>query len=365
VRTPSTGDRLARRIPVLCLVIALEFGLAGCDRAGVARQASPLAPGGPAVPEPSPGPVVRVSSSDELRAAIGALASGATIELAAGDYPVLGDAFTLPQHISDASLVGATGRPEDVIVRGGRFGFWADNVTGLAIRHLTLVGMSEHGLILNCGVDRPTIRNVRFVDIGDQFIKANPGPGGCGVDEGVVEGSLFDYSTVAPDGYTNAIDVHFGTGWQVRGNTFRNFRHPGDLAGPAILFWNGSAETVVEQNHFENNARDIALGFDPGKTGAPPVNAPSVPDHRGGRVAGNTVTRTAGVAGRLDVAISVADSPDTRIDGNTVTMAGTYHNAIEYRFSRTTGVVIVGNTVDAAIAGRDGATATVTGNSPP
>ena len=216
-------------------------------------------------------------------------------------------------------------------------------------------------MILGCGVKSPVFTNLAIRDIGDQFIKVNPGSGGCGTSAGVLEDSLLEYSTLAPDTYTNGLDVHFGAGWIVRRNTFRNFRTASGLAGPALLMWNGSKDTLVEGNTFTDNARDISLGLDPTKTAQAPVSNGARTDHAGGIVKGNTVTRRAGLNGVLDVGILLADSPNTRVEGNTVTMAGTYPNAIEYRFPRTTGVVIAGNVVDAAIVARDGATGTVTG----
>ena len=44
------------------------------------------------------------------------------------------------------------------------------------------------------------MRNVVLRNIGDQFIKVNPGPGGCGVDDGLVEDSLFEYTNGTPYG---------------------------------------------------------------------------------------------------------------------------------------------------------------------
>lgn len=297
-----------------------------------------------------------------MQAALAGLRSNQTVELAAGTYVVPGDAFFLPAPLENVAIVGATGNRSDVVVRGGRFGFWANDVRGLQLRDLTIEAVSEHALILNCQAHAPVVRNVVMRDIGDQFLKANPGPGGCGVDDGIVEDSVFEYTQAAPDTYTNGVDVHFGRGWIVRRNTFRNFHtSDGGLVGPAILMWNGSADTVVEANTFIDNVRDIALGLDPSKTAAAPVSNGTLPDHRGGRISGNVITRRPGLPG-ADVAIYVADSPDTRIEQNAVTMAGTYPNAIEYRFPRTTGVVITGNTVDGRIQARDGATARVSDN---
>jgi hypothetical protein len=78
-------------------------------------------------------------------------------------------------------------------------------------------------------------------------------------------------------------------------------------------------------------------------------------------VRNNFIVRRSGVAG--DVAIGVFDSPGTQVLHNTALIAGGYPNAIEYRFTGSTSVVIASNLLDAAIQARDGATATVAGNS--
>lgn len=366
MRTVTTSPQ---RLP--SLVAALLAGvLTACGGSTPAPSEAPAAPPTSVTtptptpsPTPSPTPageVVRVRSSGDLQDAVARLKSGQTIELAAGTYTVPGDALYLPEPLANVTLAGATGNRDDVRIRGGRFALWANNVNGLTVRDLTIEGSSEHGIILNCAAHAPVVRNVVLRDIGDQFIKANPGPGGCGVDAGIVEDSLFEYTRGAPDTYTNGVDVHFGTGWIIRRNTFRNFVG-GGLVGPAVLLWNASRDSVVEGNTFTDNVRDISFGLDAGMTARAPVSNGTLPDHRGGRISGNTITRRAGLGG-VDVAISVADSPDTRVEGNTITMAGGYPNAIEYRFPRTTGVVITGNTVDAQIQARDGATATVSNN---
>lgn len=360
-RREGAGVRVGAWARGAALIVAVC--LAACGQ-------SPPAPSTPSTPPPAerpdpppvPGDRVRVSSAAELQAALRELRSDRTIELAAGTYVVPGEAFFVPESIARVAIVGASGSPADVVIRGGRFGFWVNDVHGFQVRDLTIEGASDHGVILNCRAQAPVIHHVVLRDIGDQFVKANPGPDGCGVNDGVVEDSLFEYTDAAPDSYTNGVDVHFGRGWVIRRNTFRNFRvADGSLAGPAILMWNGSADTIVEANTFVDNAREVAFGLGPGKTAEAPVSNGALTDHRGGSIVRNTMTRRPGLRG-TDVAILVADSPGTRVEQNTVTLAGTSANAIEYRFPRTTGVEIVGNDVDGRILGRDGATATLNGN---
>lgn len=66
-------------------------------------------------------------------------------------------------------------------------------------------------------------------------------------------------------------------------------------------------------------------------------------------VEGSTFTDNARA---ISLGLDVADSPGTRVDGNTVSMPGNYPNAIEYRLPRTTGVTVADNVVDAAILAR-------------
>ena len=166
-----------------------------------------------------------------------------------------------------------------------------------------------------------------------------------------MENSLLEYSTTAPDNYTNGVDVHRGKNWVIRNNTFKNFRSAVGLAGPAILMWNGSSDSTVIQNTFINNQRDISLGLDP------TVPAGGATDHARGLIANNLIYKTASV--NPDVPVAVFDSPQTKVYHNTILLSGSYPNAIEYRFPRTTGLDIKNNLSDGGIVARDGASASV------
>jgi hypothetical protein len=116
--------------------------------------------------------------------------------------------------------------------------------------------------------------------------------------------------------------------------------------------WNGTSNSIVDANTFIDCQREIAIGL---------IDRGSPHDHSGGIVRNNVIARRSGLAG--DVAIGVFDSPGTQVLHNTVLIAGGYQNAIEYRFAGSTSVVIANNLLDAAIQARDGAAATVAGNS--
>ena len=304
---------------------------------------------------------VNVTSVSQLQTAISNLTSNTTILLADGTYNVTGTMF-LPQNISSITIKGASGNRDAVIVKGPGmgnntipFGFWADNIRGVTFQDMTIRDFNQHAIILNGGVDNPIFRNLHILDIGDQFLKNNPtGDQLGGVDNGILETSLLEYSSVAPDTYTNGLDVHRGKNWIVRGNTFRNFRSSGGLAGPAVLVWNGSSDSTIVGNTFINNQRDISLGLDPNK----PVD--QNPDHARGLIANNFINKTSIIG--PDVPIAVFDSPQTKVYYNTILVNGGYPNAIEYRFSNTSGLDIRNNLTDGRIVSRDGASGSVTNN---
>jgi hypothetical protein len=223
------------------------------------------------------------------------------------------------------------------------------NVRGVTIASLTIRDVYYHPIMLNAGAQSPLVHNVRLVNAGQQLLKANPDGTGGGVDNGIVEYSVIEYDTVSRDYYTNGVDVHTGDNWIIRHNVFRNLRAPqGQLAGPAILMWNGSTNTLVDGNTFINCQREIALGLI--------ERTPN--DHSGGIVRNNFIYRS--LSG--DSAIYVADSPGTHVLHNTILISRTYPSPIEYRFPHTTGVVIANNVLDGSIAARDGATGSVAGN---
>ena len=221
----------------------------------------------------------------------------------------------------------------------------------LTLANLTVRAFPFHAIIMNAGTFTPRIYNVRLIDAGQQLLKANPGPGGVGVPGGIVEYWVFGTTETSRDDYTNGIDVHGGADWIIRNNLFRNIRAPrGRLAGPAILMWNGSSNTLVEGNTFVNCQREISIGL---------VDRAAV-DHTGGVVRNNFIYRQPSMTG--DAGILIADSPNTRVLHNSILLSGTYANAIEYRFTGAGGLVIAGNLTDARVTARDGASATTTGN---
>ena len=359
VRTAHQGHR---RVPgvmpagaaVGLLLLIVQLASVSPLEAAAARPAPPL-------PAPS-GNVVNVATEAQLRTAVAALASNTTILIAPGTY-VLTTTLYVNGTFSNVALRGSSGNADDVVLAGPGmtnasygnvpFGIWTGgNVQGITIANLTIRDVYYHPIIFNAGTQSPRVYNVRLVNAGEQFIKSNPDGNGGGVNNGVVEYAVIEYDTTSRDSYTNGVDVHTGRNWLIRHSLFRNIRAPqGQLAGPAILMWNGSSNSVAEGNTFINCQREIAFGL---------IARVSPHDHAGGIVRNNFIYRSSSVAG--DVAIGVFDSPNTQVLHNSALIGGTYANAVEYRFAGTTGGLIANNLFDAAIQGRDGAASTVSGN---
>jgi hypothetical protein len=306
---------------------------------------------------PLTGSVVQVSTEAQLQAAISNLQPGTTILIANGIYNLSSTLYI--SNVNNVTIRGASGCDNVVLIGRGMtnddfgnvpHGIWSDS-SNTVIAHLTIRDVYFHPIIFNPGAQQPRIYSVRLKNGGEQLIKGNPSSSTEGINNGIVEYSIMEFDTTSRDFYTNAVDVHTGSNWIIRDNLFRNIRAPeGQLAGPAVLMWNGSSNTIVERNLFLNTQRGIALGLE--------QRTPN--DHSGGIIRNNIFFRKPGETG--DTGIYVADSPNTKVLHNTVILNGTYPFAIEYRFPDTTGVEIRFNLTDAPIFPRDGATGNVANN---
>ncbi|TMJ92835.1 MAG: hypothetical protein E6G67_14080 [Actinobacteria bacterium] len=293
----------------------------------------------PPLPPPT-GAVVQVSSEPELQAALQRLASNTTVVLAPGTYR-LTSTLWINGSFADVGIRGATANADDVVLAGpgmtraayGRvpFGIWTGgDVQRVTIANLTIRDVFHHPIIFNAGTQSPHVYNVHLVDAGQQFIKSNPDEAGGGVNDGVVEYSVIEYTETAKDAYTNGIDVHRGANWIIRRNLFRNIvSPPGHLAGPAVLMWNRSRDTLTEGNTFLNCARGIAYGLEQRADGF---------DHTGGIIRNNVFFRASTQPG--DAGIIISQSPGTEVVNNTVYVSRTYGTPIEYRFPGAHDVVL-------------------------
>jgi hypothetical protein len=307
---------------------------------------------------PVTGSVVQVSTEPELQHAIKNLRAGMTVLIANGTYHLSNT--LLVNNVNDVTIRGASGCDDVVLIGKGMTnsnfeavpnGIWT-NSANTVIAHLTIRDVYYHPIILNPGAQRPRIYNVRLKNGGEQLIKGNPTSlAQEGINGGIVEYSIMEFDKTSRDHYTNGVDIITGANWIIRDNLFRNIRAPaGQLAGPAILMWGGSRNTIVERNLFLNTQRGIAFGLQ--------ERAPN--DHSGGIIRNNIFFRKPGETG--DTGIYLADSPNTKALHNTIILSGTYPNAIEYRFPNTTDVEIRFNLTDARIISRDRAKGNVANN---
>lgn len=305
-----------------------------------------------------------VQSTSELYRAINQVDSGSVLLLLSGDYilsstlVIREDNLTLRgggEACDDVRLLGPGMSNQDF--GGAPHAIWS-NAVGLTVENLTIQGFYQHGIILNPGAQSPTIRNVRILDTGQQMVKANPKDFGEGVNDGVVEYSVFAYTDgpSAEDhgggiGYTNGIDVHAGADWKILNNRFENFHTPDGsdhLWNPVVLMWNGARNTLVENNEFYKVDRAVAFGL---------VSRDH--DHFGGLIANNQIEYQPGLysfrrrAGS-DGAVIVWSSPETIVRDNTILTRGNLRRSIEFRFN-TDGGQALNNTVDAPIGSRGGA----------
>jgi hypothetical protein len=237
--------------------------------------------GDPCAPWPPPtGPTVTVSSESELRSQAYSAAPGTTIMVSAGTYNLQNIVHVVNSGIT---IRGATGNRDDVILDAGGMGTGlthgilidvdADDVT---IADLTICNAGEHGVSIQ-GSDRPTLYNLHIVDTGSQLVKVNPWENGS--EDGLLACSCLEYTTSAPDDYTNGISAHRAYRWVVRDNQWYRIRTPGNAPVPTILFWSESTDTVVERNLLVDCYQGIAFGNASHGSG----------DHSGGIVRNNFI----------------------------------------------------------------------------
>ncbi|OGF21343.1 hypothetical protein A2316_03240 [Candidatus Falkowbacteria bacterium RIFOXYB2_FULL_38_15] len=250
-----------------------------------------------------------------------------------------------------------SGNREAVILQGdGMAGSVSHifNVAGnnFSVKDMTLKRVANHAIQLQANVDGFSANNIHFLDTGEQMLKIayDAGNMSASSDNGLVENSLFEYSAGrGPQYYIGGVDAHNAKNWIVRGNTFKSIKSPSDnIAEFAIHFWSESENTLVERNTIINCDRGIGFGL--GDRG-----------HVGGIIRNNMIYHDSS-EGFADVQIGLEDARNSQVYNNTIYMANSYPNAIEYRFGSTTGLQIYNNLTNKAISARDGASGTASNN---
>lgn len=351
----------------LGLIITLSMVANSLFASNHCLNASPL-------PEPT-GYIVMVSNAQQLHDAIDNLQANTTVLIQPGDYVlnktlyIQENNITLRGNSNYCDQVNLIGQGMEQANYGNvPHGIWT-NASNLTVQNLTIRDVYFHPIQFDANADSPTLYNLRLLDAGEQFVKGSSGGGlGTGVDNGVVEYTIMAYSVAPPNtdhggggtGYTNGIDIHGGDGWQIRHNLFKNFHTPDGsdhLWNPAILMWNGSSNTLTENNVFIDVDRAIAYGL---------TNRASGNDHYGGIIKNNMIYTTPGIysstrRANSDAMIIIWDSPQTQVLHNSILTNLNQRFSIEFRFDTTDGQVR-NNLSDADIGDRNGATYSQSGN---
>ena len=209
-----------------------------------------------------------VRSMGELRRALGRIKPSTTLILSNGVYNLEGNQLDIA--VPHTVLRGSRSDPAKVIFRGGgtseQLSALSVSASDVTIANLTVTQVGYHGIQVRgeAGASNVKIHNVHIVDVGQQLIKGSTNPQAAPCRNGLVSCSTLEYTDSAPSDYTNGVDVLNGIGWTVRNNILRRIRGPRSQdfrAGPAILFWRGSQDTIVERNLLIDCYRGIAMGL--------------------------------------------------------------------------------------------------------
>ena len=310
-------------------------------------------------PLPPPGNEETVIYADDLaevQQAIAAANGKTTIYLNPGTYPVNPSSF-IHIHKPDITIRSSSGNRDDVIIQGegmaagGGVGHGifvdADNVT---VADLTVRDIQHHAFFVNPGADSCLFHNVRGLDTGEQIFKASGYASLPPKNHGIIECSTFEYTTTLDDDddghYTQGIDLLNCHDWIIRDNVIRNIKHnpslTSTLAGPAILAWYQSTNTIVERNRIIECDFGISFGN----------AAQGTVSHTGGIIRNNFILGYAS----SDFGIGLAYAPGAKVINNTVYAPGGWPYSIEARFAETAGCEIINNFSDEDIwDNRDGA----------
>lgn len=306
---------------------------------------------------------VYVSTVNELVNAVTAANTGSdhTILVNKGTYDLNGEYLRITAD--NVTVRSTNGARSDVVLDGNYvtteiFQILASNVT---IADMTLQKAQDHPIHMmgadDHNISGVLIENVHIIDPGQQAVKINAGGSGHSADQGIIRDSLLELTAAGRtfvwdhngSCYTGGIDGHGATYWRIQDNEVRGFWCNGDLSEHAIHFWSNSADTLVERNLIVDCDRGIGFGL--GTSG-----------HQRGIIRNNMIYHPEN-HGYSDVGIGLESAPNAKVYNNTIFLNHEYANAIEYRWSVTTGVEIRNNLTNKDITSRDEASGTVSHNS--
>lgn len=246
-------------------------------------------PKAPPLPPPE-GEVIRITTADELVAAVEHAGPRQTILLADGYYQV--PRVIVLREKTDFTIRGASGDPTRVTLKGqgwdsdarGDDIIHVGHCDGVTLADLTFADCRSYGIKVEAENAPRNIRiyNCRFRDIGVRAIK-----GSAGRDPGIraVKGSIrycsFENTRVPPDDwlyggdYIAAIDMMALEDWTISDNSFKSIKGRNGGGRAAIFIWVRSRQIVVERNLIVDCDRGVAFG-NPGQSTANTSGQPLV-----------------------------------------------------------------------------------------
>ncbi len=324
---------------------------------------------------------VSPSQSAQLSDLVSQAESGTTLSLADGEYNLAGDMLWFAKP--GITLRSASGHPESVILNGGYATTEVVTVAAsdVTIAEITIKQAYTHGIhVISSSLGstlNTQIYRVHILDSREQAIKINPhNASGVYADQGSVACSILKLTDsgrpfVNPTSggcYTGGIDAHQAKDWTVRDNHFEGFWCPSGLSEHAVHFWRGGANTIIERNTFENNAR--AIGFGLANSGSArtynDLQCTSVPattyvDHYAGIIRNNLINNTDpslyGSSSGVDCSICLWSACDAKVVHNTQYGGQAGFSGIEWRFAGSQSSLIANNLVSDPIRQREEASA--------
>jgi len=354
---------------------------------GTADQLYDWATGGAPWRPVQPPRIVPVGNTSGLVDAVANALPGDVIEIV---EPGVYQPDTLVTQVPNLTIRGhADAEPTDIVLRGrgmntlsyggAPHGIYSQ-YPGLTLQNFTIEQFIQQAVTFGAGAESPIFQDMVLRDCGQQFIKASAFP--AAINYGLVERVVFEYTAGRPSVqtselgyfYSGFIDVHNSVGWIVRDFVCKEMTptqaeidavlaaEPGATMtpwSPAVYFWNGSSNTIVERGIFHNCARMVALGL------MDRFTSNGYYDHVGG-----IVRNCMGVidAGRLSAAqtaesdggILLWNSPGAKALNNTILTNGQVADAVQGRWSP--GLEISNNLTDNSIRMRNGASYSGSGN---
>lgn len=302
-----------------------------------------------------------VSNTEQLRNAlkqINRTKIGTLIELEDGHYKLSGSPLKITTV--HTTIRSKSGIRDNVVISGEGMDKGLGNLIDVSADYFSIVGVtlqnSKWHLIqvrAEKDVDFFYMENCILQNSGQQLLKVSADKSGPYSEFGIIKNSLFQYTAgIGPNYYIGGIDAHRSIDWLVQDNVFKNIASPAKrVSEHAIHFWSDSKDIRTIGNLIINSDRGIGYGLMDREN-----------QSRGGIISNNIIIHNASDHPFADVGIALESSPETLVSNNIIFSTSTYPNAIEYRFTRTHGVLIQGNISNKAIKKRDGASATVIDN---